>query len=217
MDKKELNYQEKQKSGAQMIWDRNKDLGIESASGVGSALSNTKDFREWLQNVIASLEIKTIIDLPCGDWNWMRLVNLDNVSYLGLDIVSECVIENIKKYATPKIRFEQFDAINQNFDFEAPDLIICRDFLFHLSVDCILNVLEKFRKSGAKYLITTTFNSDIVPSNQDLTNEQKEIGWGYRHINLDIKPFDLSSEFEKIDYIKEYENHGREQALYKLK
>lgn len=206
-------YKSRQKDGAEGIWNRNKNLNIDSLSGVGSSLENTKRFREFLESVIFKYNIKSIIDLPCGDWHWMQFVDLEEVSYLGLDIVQECVESNINIHGTNNIKFKQYDAIHEPFDFEAPDLIICRDFLFHLSTDSIHIVLDKFKKSGAKYLITTTFDLDIVSENTDLTEPQKQLGWGYRHINLDIEPFNLK---RKLSKITEPENHNRDQSLYVL-
>jgi hypothetical protein len=69
----------------------------ESFSGTGSTVANTTAIRAELPNVIRELEIKSIIDIPCGDFNWMRLLDL-SIPYLGCDIVDEIVAENARKF-----------------------------------------------------------------------------------------------------------------------
>lgn len=208
-----LYKEETQKKGAEFIWNRNKKMGIQSKSGVGSTLEGTQSFREWLPLMINKYGIKSIIDIPCGDWNWMSKVNLKGIKYHGMDIVEECIKDNRKKYSKRGIRFSQVDILNDDVDLSC-DLIISRDFLFHLSIDSIHKVLEKFKNSGAKFLITTTFPNNIVANNSDLNDEQKKSGWGYRNINLDIEPFNLL-EYKK-EHVVELVNKGRHQVLYQF-
>lgn len=197
-----------QEQGAKKIYERNKSRGIESVSGTGSTLDITKGFRFWLQTIISKYEIKSITDIPCGDWNWMSKVDLGGVDYFGGDIVDEIIITNNRKFSYENILFEKFDAINQIPP--KSDLIICRDFLFHISFEQAKIVLENFRKSGSKYLISTSFD---LNKNSDLTKEQKEYGWGWRKIDLHKYPYLLG---EELEYVVEKGMENRTQSLWEF-
>jgi len=54
----------------------------ESISGGGSHLANTLETVELINQTIKEYQIKSILDLGCGDWNWFRKINLDGVNYI---------------------------------------------------------------------------------------------------------------------------------------
>ena len=160
------------------------ELGTrESVSGVGSTLENTIELRTALPQIFRTYGIKTMIDMPCGDWNWMKEVHasggLQGVSYTGYDIVPEMIASNGAKYP---VAFQVHDAIND--PIPPVDLVLCRDFLFHLANDDVIKVLEHTK--SAKYLLVTTFPGVV---NTDLPQGYTTIGW--RKINLCGRPFNL--------------------------
>lgn len=59
----------------------------ESVSGVGSSLSNTKTIIIKLPLLFEKYQIKSVLDAPCGDFNWMQNVNKSRINYIGGDIV----------------------------------------------------------------------------------------------------------------------------------
>ena len=71
-----------------------------------------------------------MLDVPCGDFYWMRLVPLD-VDYTGGDIVSDIVARNQAQYGDERRRFLRLDLLQD--PLPAADLIFCRDCLVHLS------------------------------------------------------------------------------------
>lgn len=40
-----------------------------------------------------------MLDAPCGDFNWMRFVDLGKTHYIGCDIVPEVIETNGMRYA----------------------------------------------------------------------------------------------------------------------
>ena len=54
----------------------------ESISGYGSTIDNTFITRKAIQDIINLYNIKTILDIPCGDYNWMKEHKLDASKYL---------------------------------------------------------------------------------------------------------------------------------------
>ena len=71
-------------------------LGSESRSGIGASLAHTKVIRDALPLLFQELGIRTMVDIACGDFNWMSKVCLDDINYIGADIV-EALIENNRR------------------------------------------------------------------------------------------------------------------------
>ena len=119
----------------------------ESKSGVGSELANTSNVRKIISNLITELNVKTICDAPCGDFNWIRTAIPEQVSYSGTDIVPKMISLLNKAHGKPNRRFAHLDLANPNLELPQVDLIVCRDLLVHLSFQDGLNVLKNFKKS----------------------------------------------------------------------
>ena len=59
----------------------------ESVSGIGSAMAQTAEIRRHLPDVFFRFNIQSMLDIPCGDFNWMQHIDLANIQYTGGDIV----------------------------------------------------------------------------------------------------------------------------------
>jgi hypothetical protein len=135
----------------------------ESRSGSGSTYDYTRQLRAELPGLLAALKIRTLLDAPCGDFNWMKHLDLDR--YLGADIVPELIAKLQAQYANER---RSFLVLNLMTDPLPPaDALFCRDCLLHLSFVDIATVLRNFRQSRCKYFIISTYpgvrrNLDIV-------------------------------------------------------
>ena len=159
-----------------------------SVSGPGSTLDATFALRTALPTLITDLNIRTILDAPCGDCRWIRHADLAGVRYTGADIV-EPLIEANRQHLTPSdftgvsaLDFACTDLVGE--PLPRVDLIMCRDCLVHLKNEDVLKALANFRASGSTWLLTTTF-----PDATDNPNLKKTGGW--RPINLELPPFNL--------------------------
>lgn len=115
---------------------------IETKSGLGSFVSNTEEVRYALSIILKKYGIQSVVDCPCGDWNWMRLVPLEGIDYLGLDIIPELRTSNRALYDYALIRFGVHDMTADVLP--KCDLVICRDILFYLSLDNITAIWSDF-------------------------------------------------------------------------
>lgn len=70
--------------------------GQMSLSGQGSEHVAARAIVDGLPSLLAGLGCRTLLDVGCGDWNWMREVRLP-CAYIGIDIVPE-VIEADRRY-----------------------------------------------------------------------------------------------------------------------
>ena len=160
----------------------------ESRSGPGSTVFRTRLLRPALVQLLRDLEIKSVLDAGCGDFNWMRLTDLSGISYIGVDIVSEIVQRNCDRYSDFSRRFV---CLNLTRDpLPGADLLLCRDCLVHLSYSDIDRVLRQMWSSGARYLLTTTF--DANETNCDIATG------GWRPLNMEKPPFSFPSPIRKL-------------------
>jgi hypothetical protein len=160
-----------------------------SRSGTGSDLEQTKSIREELPKLLKELKVKTLLDLPCGDFYWMKEVNLENTKYIGGDIVQDIIDINNKKYSNQNRNFIKLDITKD--PLLKVDLILCRYLLQHLSESKIWKALENIKKSNSKYLLTTVATG--VKENIDINDGE------YRPLNLLIPPFSFPEPQKIID------------------
>jgi SAM-dependent methyltransferase len=147
------------------IYRQNTWGGSASRSGPGSEIDQTRVVVRALEDVLRKFEIRTILDIPCGDFCWMKDVDLQGVDYIGADIVKDLIGSNDAAFAADGVRFRHLDLATD--PLPEVDLVFCRDCLVHLSFEEGLKSIRNIRRSGSKYLLTTTFperkaNEDIV-------------------------------------------------------
>jgi len=164
----------------------------QGGSGAGSKLENVKEYVDILQKYIDKPEVKTVLDLGCGDWQFSKFLDISSVLYLGVDVVDSVIDSNIHLYSASNIDFISRDITT--YELPQVDLIICKDVLQHLCNKDVISVLVKIIKSSKFALITNDFNSEST-GNRDIENGD------YRYLDLTLSPFFLDVitflEFEK--------------------
>jgi hypothetical protein len=124
------------------VYENNYWDGVCSISGPGSSLESTQAVREALPNLLAKLGARSILDIPCGDVQWMKDVPLgERGEFFHLDLLRDRL--------------------------PSADVIFCRDCLVHLSFREIQLALHNIKMASPKHFITTTFpyhkaNADTV-------------------------------------------------------
>ena len=147
------------------IYQTNLWSDTESRSGAGSSLESTSQLRASLPPLLRSLGTQRLLDVPCGDFNWMSQVDLTGIDYVGGDIVESIIEANRARYESGDRKFSRVDLTSG--PLPDADVILCRDCLVHFSFDNIMAAFRTMRGSKARYLLTTTFldrevNKDIV-------------------------------------------------------
>jgi hypothetical protein len=152
----------------------------ESVSGQGSTAAYTENIRREIPQLLAKLGVQRMLDAPCGDYNWFRLVQRPaGLEYVGGDIVRELVERNNALYRDLHTRFVPLDITADALP--RADLWLCRDALFHLSDRLILQAIDNFLRSDIPYLLTTSHTACL--RNVDVPTGD------YREINLRLAPF----------------------------
>ena len=154
----------------------------ETVSGNGSTLEQTHVVHSVLPTLLADLGAISLLDLPCGDFHWMRHVPLDaGIHYLGADVVEPLVARNQQLFGSARVRFLRLDVLGDRIP--PVDLILCRDCLVHLPEREIRRALVNLCRSGSQWLLTTTFPG---------RRSAKDIALGqWRPLNLEAEPFCL--------------------------
>lgn len=165
------------------IYHKNIFGGRVSRSGEGSDLVQTEIIRRELPRLVQELGVKTFLDAPCGDWCWMRHVKLGVERYIGIDIVEALIERNRQEYGNESTDFQCMNLAED--DLPQVDLIFSRDCLVHLSFEDALRIIANFKRSGSKYLLTTTFVNRV--RNNELVGEDSF----WRPLNMQLAPFDF--------------------------
>ncbi|MFA5907731.1 MAG: class I SAM-dependent methyltransferase [Vicinamibacterales bacterium] len=170
------------------IFHTNSWRDAESVSGGGSSLGATRRVRDALPALLQQYGVRSILDAPCGDVNWMAelLPSLDH--YTGVDIVAPLIARNAERFAAPRVTFLHRDiAVDA---LPSADLIICRDCLVHLPNHVAADVLRNFARTSSTYLLSTTF--------PDSGRNHDVITGAWRPVDLRQPPFGLPAPLETI-------------------
>lgn len=180
-ENKAESYQLKEKFSE--VYEKNIFGGRVSRSGEGSDLVQTEILRRELPRIIKDYSIRSFVDAPCGDWYWMKEVNLGVEQYIGIDIVEAMIEKHKVEFGGEGRAFHCMDLATDSLP--KADLIFSRDCLVHLKFEDALKIISNFKKSGAKYLLTTTFVDRT--ENNDLVG--KDSFW--RPLNMQLAPFNF--------------------------
>lgn len=163
----------------QKIW-RSK----ESISGSGSELHRTVNLRKELPSLINKYKIKSIVDAPCGDFNWMQdVIEKVDVQYVGLDIVNSLAEKNNEKFGNHSISFGVADICDDTLP--DCDLLIVRDCIIHLSYSDIDAFFKNIQKVKFKYLLISSYTGSSSLENVDINTSETRV------LNLFNPPFNV--------------------------
>lgn len=106
------------------------------------------DHFKVLDELIKSIDVKSIVDMGCGAAEIGRLY--DSLEYLGVDLPH--VIENVAKVVNPNLEYLEFDANESSFDFlENYDLVLMNGFLSEMPDP--IEILESVLSNSLNYVI----------------------------------------------------------------
>ena len=169
------------------IYNKNSWQSNESFSGPGSSYNRTHNLRKELVKLIKKYNITNVVDIPCGDLNWIKSILSSIPNYVGIDVVEDLIKNNKKNF--PNLNFYTDDIITSNL--LNCDLLIVRDLLFHFSQENVKKAINNIKKNNTKYLLT----SEI----EDNTHINKNIRDGtWYPIALQNSPYNFPQPIIKI-------------------
>ncbi|MDR2732544.1 MAG: hypothetical protein LBB36_04925 [Fibromonadaceae bacterium] len=180
-------------------------INLKNSSSEEFETEHTKTLISELPKLFKSKNITSILDIPCGDFSWMKEMDLSAIDYLGADIAGELVLENQKKIwrQTAGRGYKNFITLNIITDnLYKRDLIFTRDCFMHLSNNDIQKAISNIKKSGSKYLMATTYVKH--DENQDIATGE------FRPVNLQKEPFN----FPEPEYLLLENDAGKAMGLW---
>lgn len=150
-------------------------------------MARTEVIRRVLPDLLQRVGARSLLDAPCGDFNWMQHVDLSGVDYLGADVVPDLIARNQQEHGGGARRFELLDVTRD--PLPRVDVILCRDCLTHLSFEDIRATLRNFQRSGSRFLLATTHS---VAEHHDIATGE------FRMVNLQLPPIGLPPPTELV-------------------
>jgi hypothetical protein len=189
------------------IYENNYWDGDISISGPGSSLKSTQAVRNALPNLLATLGARSLLDIPCGDFQWMKDVPLGIERYYGADIVLPLIKKNKLAFGE-RGDFLHLDLLRDSLP--SVDIIFCRDCLVHLSFREIHLAINNIKNAAPNYVFTTTFPDHKV--NVDTVAPY------WRALNLQLAPFNFPP---PIHLIKDFsgsqvDQHGKYLGVWRM-
>jgi SAM-dependent methyltransferase len=161
----------------------------ESASGPGSNLARTAKLRKELPGLLQEIGARTLLDAPCGDFNWMKDTDLGVEQYIGVDVIPDLIARNQSLHGNGRTRFLLLDLTSD--ELPQADVILCRDCFIHFSYRHIAAAIRNFKRNGSTYLLTNTYP-------RWHTNQNIRTG-DFRYINLLSSPFNFPPPLRQIE------------------
>ncbi|MFA5631198.1 MAG: methyltransferase domain-containing protein [Porticoccaceae bacterium] len=151
-------------------------------SGEGSLAEHNQGYIRFVESFFREHDIRSIVDLGCGDWQFSRHIDWQGASYLGMDIVPAVIEANRKHFSRPGVEFMLYDG--NIADIPPADLLITKDVLQHWShtaIHALLPALQQYRH----VLVTNCVNPHGPTLNDDIPDG------GFRYLDLRLAPFHL--------------------------
>lgn len=169
---------------------------VDFYSGAGSHNSElVTPYIEVLTSFLTSFKSPiTVCDLGCGDFNIGKELVKYTKKYIALDIVSELIERNRKKFKENNLEFHCLDAVAD--DLPSGDCALVRQVLQHLSNSEVQRIVNKL--TDFKYVILT----EHLPEGDFIANKEIVTGQGIRlkkqsGIDLLCPPFNFKVKEEK--------------------
>lgn len=189
------------------IYTTNKWKSKETRSGGGSEIRQTENIRTWLPQLVKGENIKSLTDAGCGDFNWMKTLNL-KLHYYGYDIVPEMIQSNQRKYGTRQYPTRDFFEANILKDkLHKAELSMIRDVLYHLSFSNVWKAIKNVSRTTTHYLLLT---SCTCPENVDIRDGR------YRTLNLLMPPFTFPAPLQTFPDTHVSDEREEEMLLYRI-
>jgi hypothetical protein len=160
----------------------------ETVSGGGSTLHYTERLRESLPGLLAELKIRTLLDVPCGDYHWLSQVDIGVDRYVGGDVVPDLIGDLQKRYGKSDRDFSVIDLCNDALP--TADLLLCRDCMMHLAEDMVFSALANILRSTVQFVLLTNYPEG--------TNRSISTGDWFT-INLCSPPYNLPQPERALD------------------
>ena len=126
-------------------------------SGAGSYGDESEVKASYVNNTIEKNNIKTILELGCGDGNQLSMFDIEN--YVGYDISPDIIKKCKDKFKGDETKiFRTFD-INKSNIIDNHEMVISLDVIFHLVIDGAFERYMNVLFDSSKYVLIYTMQN----------------------------------------------------------
>jgi hypothetical protein len=186
-------------------WGNNGMKEYKGSSGTGSDIEyNNKTYVPFLKNFIKENNIKSVVDLGCGDFRCGHIIYDDlDVKYIGYDAYKMVVEYNRTRYDPSKYTFINLDFNGKKEEIVGGDLCILKDVIQHWSNNSITTFLDYLTESKKfKYILITNCGRQI----RDIDIRDGD----YRELSCAYMPL------KKYNLEKLYNYHSKEVSVWRM-
>jgi SAM-dependent methyltransferase len=152
-------------------------------SGPGSLPGVNRPYVRFVESFLRLNDIRTVVDLGCGDWQFSRGIDWGTTEYLGLDVVPHILERNRRIHGTRSVTFAAAPA--KAIELPNADLLLIKDVFQHLSNRMVQEYVAVFPKF--KYVLVTNCSK----KSRHLLNTDIPDG-GFRPLDLRLAPFGVA-------------------------
>lgn len=165
-------------------WGDNNHPNYQGSSGSGSDIQYNKLYIQILRFLILSNDIKSIVDLGCGDFKCGPLIYNDlNLNYTGYDAYKKLVENHIQEYKNhSKYTFIHSDFYSQKENIISADLCILKDVIQHWSLEKIYTFMDYITQSKKFRFILIVNCANQLEHNTDI------LDGNWRALNSNLFP-----------------------------
>ena len=159
-------------------------------SGPGSNADAAAPYADFVSGFIADHDIRTVVDLGCGDFRVGLMIASSSVEYTGVDVVQPLIDDDNRRFGSDTIRFQCLDITTDTLP--EGDLCLIREVFQHISNAQISAVLANAKKY--KYVLITDMHPEEFAGyavNRDMVHGDCSRIVHTSYLLLEQPPFDL--------------------------
>lgn len=153
------------------IWGTNNDNEYQGSSGGGSAVEyNINNYIPFLRGFIDVHNIKSVVDIGCGDWRCGEIIYKGlPVNYHGIDVYEALIKRNQKVW--PEHKWSILDVVKNVEEIPSGDLLVLKDVIQHWCTAEIYKVIDYvYDNKKFKYILITNCDFQIC-DNEDFNSK----------------------------------------------
>jgi SAM-dependent methyltransferase len=156
-------------------------------SGDGSLPYWTLEYRTFLERFIHMNDIRSVVDIGCGDWQFSRFINWSGVQYWGFDVVPSVVEKNQRRFGSDNVNFA---VMPEDFaQIPAADLLIMKDVLQHLPDNEIVRHRNDLFSRYPRCLLSNSYRKLDTPRNTNISYGD------FRCLDLNAEPYGFGGHY----------------------
>jgi hypothetical protein len=154
------------------VWGNNNNTEYNGSSGYGSFIDfNKETYVPFLKKFIVDNNIKSIVDLGCGDFVCGTLIYDDlDIKYTGYDAYKKVIEYNSTQNLLPKYSFIHLDFCNNKESIINGELCILKDVIQHWSLENIYTFLDYLIENKKFKYILMCNCCNQTQDNTDISN-----------------------------------------------